>query len=722
MEKEQLYDILLQMTLEEKLGQLTQSTGEHFVGKIDGEMVETGPDFSQLKISQENLHMMGSVLGASSAKVVNAIQKNYLAKSRLKIPLMFMHDAIHGYETIYPIPLALSCSWDFDLVKEVSAYIAKELRVSGIQVNFSPMTDLVRDARWGRVMESFGEDHILSGDLGRAMIEGYQGGVEGIIGAKSVVACLKHFAAYGASEAGVDYAAVDMSMREFFGYYGRPYEIALKANPRMVMSSFNSFNGEPVTASKKVLQDILRGRYGFTDLIISDWGAVIELVNHGTAADESEAAHQALHAGVDIEMTSTTYLRNGEEIISNNPELLAQIDEAVLKVLTLKNDLGLFEQPYVDEKEEAQEILSKEQLEMARKAAEDSCVLLKNEHVLPFNKAVQKVLVVGPYAKSKELLGNWLCKGSFDNVVSLEDGIKQVLPQAEVWAFESIEECSGNILENCDCLIATIGESWELSGEGHSSTNISLPKEQEQLIRQIQELNKPYACVGFAGRPLALGNVIDSIPALLWSWYPGTMAGIAVARLLFGESLPSGKLTMSFPRENAQVPIRYNEYRSGRPANETSYSSRYQDCEIGPLFPFGHGLSYADIAYQDIQVSNSKISDNETLDVSFTIHNKSDWDCSEISILFIEDVVSKQVRPVREMKQYKKTKLKGREKKKVVLSISAEDLKYVTEDGTKQIENGEIRLYLNNLNNKIASISYVGKKEGGRNEVDKEIS
>jgi beta-glucosidase len=382
------------MTLKEKFGQLTQITGEPYAGKVNQEMVETGPEYSRHMLEEETLYTIGSVIGVSSTKFTNLVQSEYLKKSRLKIPLLFMHDAIHGYKKIFPIPLGLSCTWDERILQKVAEETASELRASGIHVNFSPMVDLVRDSRWGRVMESFGEDHLLSGNLGRAMIDGYQKCQEGKIAPTGVAACLKHFAAYGAAVADKDYNTVDMSFREFFEYYGKPYEIALKGKPKFVMSAFNTFNGVPVSASETMLKEILREKYQFDELLISDWGAVSELQNHRVAHNRKEAAELALTAGIDIEMVSTLYLEHFEAIIEKKPELLNDVDAAVLKVLQLKNELGLFENPYADEEMEKTVILHPKSLQAAEEAARKSCVLLKNEnHMLP----------ICPYARNTKI-------------------------------------------------------------------------------------------------------------------------------------------------------------------------------------------------------------------------------------------------------------------------------------------------------------------------------
>ena len=707
MERKDLITLLNEMTLLEKIGQMTQITGEHYVGVIYDEMVETGPGYSEEVLTGEALYSIGSVIGASSAKVTNLIQKEYLEKSRLKIPLLFMHDAIHGYKTIYPIPLGLSCSWDEEILRKVADYTACELRSTGIHVNFSPMADLVRDSRWGRVMESFGEDHILAGVLGAAMIKGYQKGENGAITEDGVAATLKHFAAYGAPIAGKDYNTVDMSWREFFDYYGKPYEIALKEKPRFVMTSFNTLDGTPVTGSEVVMKDILREKYGFKDLVISDWGAVAELQNHRVAHDGREAAELAIRAGVDIEMVSTTYLENYIQIFEENPELLSYVDEAVLKILELKNELGLFENPYVDKAKEPVVLLNQQFLEFSKESAKKSCVLLKNEsQLLPIRKDKNNILIIGPFAKTKELLGNWPCKGKTSDVISLEAGMSEIFGNRIMATYETLEDCPQELLDKSDYILLTIGEHWELSGEGHSSVNLELEESQKQLIRNIKALNKPYACIAFSGRPLALQDIIDDIPSLLWCWYLGTQAGIAIAELLVGISSPSGKLTMSFPRHSAQAPIYYNEYSSGRPARDSSYSNRYQDCEIGPLFSFGHGLSYADINYDKFEISSDVITEDKGVTVTFEIENRSDFSASEIVILYIEDKVSKVVRPVREMKKWELVEMAANEKKKVSINLCVDDLSYLNSRLEQVVEHGEFKLYINDLEQSTFKLKY----------------
>ena len=707
MNQDELEDLLDKMTLHEKIGQMTQISSQYFKHlnpEFDNEILLYSEDILQ----GENLYKIGSVLGLTGAKNINKLQREYLANSRLKIPLLFAHDAIHGYKTIFPIPLALSCSWDTELAHEIARVTAEELRAVGIHVNLAPMVDLVRDARWGRVMEAFGEDQLLSGAFGSAMIQGYQQGEDGAIGANGVAATLKHFGACGAAIAGKEYNTVDMSWREFLDYYGKPYEMAIKEKPRFVMSSFNAFNGMPVTGNEEMMNDILRERYGFEDLTISDWGSVIELTNHRIVENNHEAAHLALSSGTDIEMSSGTYLENCDEIIKKDPDLLHYINEVVYKILYLKKELGLFENPYVDESVESELLLTDYALNLSRTAAQKSSVLLKNDNdLLPISTKYKNILLVGPFAKTHELLGAWHCEGKHEDVVSIDEGMRDVFKESVIHAYDSLETCPRDILQIIDYAVVTIGEYWDFTGEGRSSVNLDLEHSQRRLIRDVKKLNIPYACVALSGRPLALQDIIDDIPALLWAWYPGTQGGIAIAQMLAGLVSPSGKLTMSFPRYSAQTPIHYNEYSSGRPTSSFSFTNRYQDSEPGPLFAFGHGLNYASITYSNYAISNYEIKDGSNLEISFDIKNHSAMSATETAILYIKDVVSKSIRPVREMKKWKKIELKPFETKSISIKLNVEDLCYLNSKLENVVEPGDFKIYLNDLKDAKFIIKYV---------------
>ena len=711
MKEKELWNLFQSMTLAEKLGQMTQTTGEYFVGKeFAEELVVTGPAMEEMGFDSENIQRVGSVLGVSSSQAINAVQRAYLEKSRLGIPLMFMHDAIHGYRTIFPIPLALASTFNTKLIEKVGHLTGQELVATGIKVNFSPMVDLVRDARWGRVMESFGEDSILSGRLGRAMIEGYQGSADGTIGKQNVIACLKHFVAYGAPDGGRDYASVDMSKKELFGFYAKSFEIALMAFPRMVMASFNSFNGEPVTASSYLLEEVLRQKFTFTDLLISDWGAVSELKNHGIAANDKEAGYLALNAGIEIEMVSNTFLKYGEEYLSRKPSLIEKINQAVWDFLNLKNEFGLFEHPYVDENEEQKVIRSKKIVNAACEISEASCVLLKNENDLLPLKKEDTLLIIGPFAKTQDLLGNWNCKGKAAETISVEQGFKNLA--SNVHAYKYLDEVPEELLEKSDNVLVTIGERWDKSGEGHSSVDLEIDTAQQSLIYDLKAMGKKVIGLGFSGRPMALGAVIDDLDALLWTWYLGNEAGNAIANLILGIKSPTGRLAMSFPRVSAQVPLRYNELGSGRPANDSTYSSRYQDLPIGPLFPFGYGLRYGRVKIAKVELSSSVISDDNPLNISLELTNNSEYDTSESIILFMEDSISKIVRPVRELIDFQCIALKKGENRKVEFVVQTSDLAYINNEEKKVFENGTINFYINDLNKKVANVEVQNRREG----------
>ncbi|PCR99220.1 glycoside hydrolase family 3 N-terminal domain-containing protein [Lactococcus fujiensis] len=696
MELEKLSALFEQMTLEDKFGQMTQTTGEHFLEMPNKEeLVETGPSMEDLGFNAENIYQIGSVLGVSSTAVINEIQRTYLKKSRLKIPLLFMHDAIHGYRTTFPIPLALASSFDRELVKDVAEAVAEEMRATGLHVNFSPMVDLSRDPRWGRVMEGFGEDSFLAGELGKSMIEGYQGSENGEILNDHVVACLKHFVAYGAPEAGKDYASVDMSEKEFYGFYARPYEIALSANPRFVMASFNSLNGEPVTASRYLMNDLLREKFGFDGLNISDWGAVGELKNHGVADSDKEAGDLAMSAGIDIEMLSNTFLTYGSKILEEKPELLEQIDLAVWKILCLKNELGLFEQPFASEESEKTVVRQEKFIQLARKSALESTVLLKNnQNILPVNRK-DNLILIGPFAKTQDLLGNWACKGKETETISFEQGFKN--QNCPIKAYETLDEVPDKELKYATQVIITIGEASNWSGEGHSSSDLEIADDQKELIRSLKGMGKKIIAIGLSGRPLALQSVIADLDALLWTWYLGNEMGNAVAQLVLGIERPAGRLPMSFPRVSAQVPIRYNELRSGRPANESTYSSRYQDIEIGPLFPFGFGLQYDEFSIDDVSLSKFEINQDDVIEIHVRISNHSQYDSKFTLNLFFEDPIARIVRPVRELLDFVKLDLKAKHSEDYSFKFTLADLSYADNKGTKVIENGPIHFYINDL-------------------------
>ncbi|TMW72320.1 beta-glucosidase BglX [Alteribacter natronophilus] len=702
MNESKLHDLVRNMTLEEKAAQMSQVVSS-FIDDKSGEGKITGP-FAGMEVAKEDMSGSGSVLGASGADDLRALQKEYLGKSRLGIPLLFMADVIHGYKTVFPVPLALGCTWDPDAVEESAAIAAKESAAAGLHVTFSPMVDLVRDPRWGRVMETTGEDPYLNGVFARAFVRGYQG--DNLENDESkLAACVKHFAAYGAPEGGRDYNTVDMSERQLREYYLPAYEAALDEGAEMVMTAFNTVEGIPATSNKWLMRDLLRKEMGFNGVLISDWGAVQEAIPHGVAADNREAALKAVTAGVDIEMMTPCYVQHLKTLVEEDVVAEELLDEAVLRILQLKNRLGLFENPYrgADSSLEEKLTLSEEHRKAARETAAKSCVLLKNEGALPLKKE-QNVALIGPFAESTDLMGPWSIFGSEDDVVTIAAGIGEKLgTRPTVEKGSDIEVVSSQELEvaveaakQADVVVMALGEHSEMSGEAGSRTNIKLPEAQLKLAAELKKLGKPLVTVLFNGRPLDLHGVIEESDAVLEAWYPGTEGGHAVADLLFGDTNPSGKLTMSFPDNVGQVPVYYNSFNTGRPkdqiAPEDRFASKYLDAPNEPLFPFGFGLSYTTFTYSGLALSSEIMEENGTIWVSVDVTNTGTAAGEETVQLYVRDLVGEVVRPVKELKGFRKIHLEPGETKQVVFEVDEESLKYHHSDLTCTCDPGDFTL------------------------------
>ena len=666
MSEEILEYILEQMTLDEKIAQLTQLTSNFFEGSND-KNDPTGP-MNALGINKEIVQNCGSVIGASGAKEIISIQREHLRKSRLSIPLLFMADIIHGFKTIFPIPLAIGCSWDLELAEKSAQIAALEASVSGIHVTFAPMVDLVRDPRWGRVMESTGEDPYLNSQFAKAFVHGFQGeNLEN--NPYRIAACVKHFAAYGSPEGGRDYNTVDMSERQLREYYLPAYKAALDAGAQMIMSSFNTVNGIPATGNKQLMRGILREQWKFDGVVISDWESVRELIPHGVAANEAQAAYQAIQAGIDIEMMSTTYIKHLSRLVEEKMIDEALINEAVLRILRLKSNLGLFENPYrgADEALEKRVIMSKHHRDISRELATKSIVLLKNKNdILPLHKN-QKIAIIGPFAKSQDILGPWSWLGSREEAISLYDGLSKKVEHHKLLYAEGCGIETGTdeglnaalkLAKKSDVIMLALGESPEMSGEAASRADIRLPQIQLDLVKKIKGINKPIIVVLFNGRPLDLHGVIDEADAILEAWFPGTEGGAAIADLLFGDKNPSGKLSMSFPYSVGQIPVYYNHFHTGRPKNKLhsgeKYVSGYLDIPNEPLFPFGFGLSYTTFSYKNAKLSNETMEVDTTITISVEVTNTGDVKGEEIVQLYIQDVVGEVVRPIKELKGFEK--------------------------------------------------------------------
>lgn len=674
--------LIASMTLKEKVGQLVQFTSHFFIKSNEA---LTGPA-EKVGVAEKDLYTVGSVIGFSEAKDMIAIQDKHLKEDPHKIPLIFMMDVIHGYRTIYPIPLGLSGSFDPELVKDCSRMAAKEASASGVQVTFTPMVDYVRDIRWGRVMESCGEDPYLASIMGAAQVEAIQG--DDISSPNHIAACVKHFAAYGGAEAGRDYNTVDVSERALREYFLPAYKACVDAGVKMLMPSFNSLNGVPSTANKWLMQDVLRDEWGFDGLVISDWGAVHELCVHGVAEDHKQASEMAFSNGCHIDMMAVAYYHNLEKLVNEGKISEDAINDAVRRVLELKKELGLFEDPYHNASTEKENnlVLCDAHREIVRRAAEESAILLKNDNVLPFSTDCKKIALIGPFAQNNDIIGPWSCHGKAEEATSVEEGIRKLLPDAEITSVNACSfiwndtDTSGfeeaiNAAKNADAVILCLGEPSEYSGEGNCRTNPTLPGVQSELAKQISAVNKNTAAIIFSGRPLILSDIHGFVPSILQMWFPGTEGGTAAADLLFGKANPCGKAAMSFPKSVGQCPIYYNCYSTGRPKSakyeneHKAFRSNYIDCGNMPLYPFGHGLSYSNFVYEALTLDKDTFKEGEELTVTVTVYNDSDRAGKEVVQLYLRDLVASATRPIQSLIAFEKVEFTPYERKDITFKI-----------------------------------------------------
>lgn len=718
MEQSKLEELLKEMSLEEKIGQLFQGNG----GFYEGSAIATGPAAEQ-GFTKETIQNAGSVLSIVGAAKVKAVQKRHMEEHPHHIPLAFMADVINGYKTAFPIPLAQGAAFEPKVAKKGARIAAKEAGAAGIQVTFSPMVDLVRDARWGRVMESTGEDPYLNSRYAEAMVEGYQGEdprKKGRIGA-----CVKHFAAYGAPVAGRDYNNVELSERTLRDDYFPAYEAAVKAGALLVMTSFNTLNRIPSSANKWLMRKVLREEMGFKGAVISDWAAIEEIKNHGAAKDRKEAAELAMEAGVDIDMMTTCYPNYLKELIESGQLKTELLDEAVLRVLELKNKLGLFENPYKDADERAEQelLLCAEHRKAARKAAEETFVLLENQGMLPLSKK-EKVAFIGPFTEEKAIIGAWSIFAEEKDAVSVREGVenyggnvlfakgcetlepKSHLPgmNAKYENIKTPEETEQMIKQAVKAaskakkVVLCLGEHMAMTGEAASRGDIRLPKTQRKLLKSVARVNENVTVVLFTGRPLDIREVKRYAKAILVVWMPGTEGGNAIARVLYGKTSPSGKLPMSFPYCVGQVPVFYGEFRTGRYRQgadpENRFVSRYQDIPSDPLYPFGYGLSYSSFTCSKVTLSGNRLRRGGNLEASVILKNTGTVKAKEVAQMYLSDLAGSVVRPVRELKGFQKLCLEPGEEKKVSFEITEELLRFYGKDGKRQAEPGAFRVYI----------------------------
>ena len=695
--------LLAKMTLREKLAQMSQYTAQIVMPGKDG--LITGPALGY-NLKQADISAVGSILGTQGTKALTEIQNKHLAEDPNKIPMLFMADIIHGHTTIYPVPLGMGATFDPELLEQCAFMSAKESAVSGLHVTFNPMVDLARDARWGRVMETTGEDPYLNCLMSKAQVKGYQGDY----GKYNICACVKHFACYGGAEAGRDYNTVDISERTFREYYLPAYKAAIDAGVDMLMTSFNLINGVPSSGNVRLMRDILRNEWGYKGVVITDYNAIKEQINHGYASDDKDCAEKSFKAGCDIEMMSACYINHGEELVKNGVIDEKLIDECTLRILELKNKLGLFDNPMrsASEEEEKKFILCEEHRTLARIAAEKSAVLLKNDGILPFSTDLKKIAIIGPHAKSV-ILGNWAAYGKEEDGVSVYDGVQKLYQGAITYAkgadgykkelpdFKLIKQAV-KVAKKADAVILCIGEPSDESGESKSKVDISLSPAQIELVKQVVKANPNTASVLFNGRPMVLSDIIEDIPCIFTIWQPGTEGGNAIANLVFGKVNFEGKLPMTFPRTVGQCPIYYNSYNTGRPnkidSPDNAYNTRYIDCKNSPLVPFGYGLSYTDYSVSACTLSANEMTRDQELVASATVKNIGNVDGTITVQLYIHDKVASLARPVKELKGFKKVFLKAGEEQKVTVTIDEQTLTFFSANNKFEAENGEFEVFI----------------------------
>jgi beta-glucosidase len=724
-------DLMSQMTLEEKIGQLNLPVSSYFVAgeRKEGEL----SPMAQRIVKGE----IGGLFGMKGAKQIRALQQVAVEKSRLHIPLLFGLDVIHGYETTFPIPLALSTSWNMELIEREAKTAVSEASSDGINWVFSPMVDICHDARWGRIAEGAGEDPYLGGEIAKALVKGYQGKENNLAQEGTVMACVKHYALYGAPGAGRDYNTVDMSRQRMMNEYMRPYQAACEQGAGSYMASFNEFEGIPATANKYLLDDVLRKQWGFKGFIVSDYTGIPEMINHGIG-DLQTVSARALEAGIDMDMVSEGYTKTLKQSFSEGLISQSQIDQACRRILEAKYKLGLFDDPYkyCNEEQASKVLFSDGNRKIAREIADECQVLLKNEdNLLPLKKS-GKIAIIGPLGDAAgDMPGCWAATGKGAQSVSLYQGIKEAMGSNGVVTYakgsdlvaDSLLETKLNgmmgfvipgmkvqkvhdrkpqdllkealdLARDADVIVAALGENANMNGEGASRSIPNIPEPQEELLKSLVATGKPVVLVVFTGRPLILSWEEENVPAILNAWFPGSEAGTSIAGILFGDVNPSGKLTTSFPRNTGQIPIFYNHKNTGRPHGDfelyARFRSNYIDVINAPLYPFGYGLSYTKFDYGDVTLSTAEIPLNGKVTAKVTVTNSGSRDGKEIVQLYIHDIFSTSTRPVKELKGFSKIFLKAGESKEVSFVLTAEDLKYYNHDLEYVCEPGDFEIMI----------------------------
>ena len=691
--------LIARMTLEEKLGQLQQLDG-------DG-----NGNYRPEHVEMVRRGLLGSTLNVRGARRTNELQRIAVEQSRLKIPLIFGFDVIHGYRTIFPVPLAEAASWDPATVERSAAVAAAEAAAAGVRWTFAPMVDIARDPRWGRIVEGAGEDPFLGAAMARARVLGFQG--RDYSAPDKIVACAKHWVGYGAAEAGRDYNTTDMSETRLREVYLPPFKAAVDAGVGTFMSAFNDLNGVPASANPFTLTKILRGEWKFDGFVVSDYESVRELINHGLAGDESEAARAALSAGVDMEMVSRLFAKYAPALVREGRLDQAKIDDAVRRILRIKFRLGLFEKPYADEAREQATILSRANVEAAREVAARSMVLLKNERgILPLSKGVRSIAVIGPLADDQQdMLGSWSGDGRKQDAVTLLEGIREKVSRTTKVNYAkgcAVSSTTGNgtaeaalideaarAARESDVAIVAVGESADMSGEAASRASLDLPGNQLELVKAVVATGKPVVIVLMNGRPMTLNWIADNAPAILETWFGGIQAGNAIADVLFGDTNPGGKLPVTFPRAVGQIPLYYGHKNTGRPPDPNNkFTSKYLDVPVTPLFPFGYGLSYATFRMTNLRLSASTIRTASDVTVSVDVENVGQRAGDEVVQLYIRDVVASVTRPVKELRGFERITLKPGDKRRVEFTLAPAQLGFYNRDMRFAVEPGEFKVFV----------------------------
>ena len=696
---EKVDSVISLMTIDEKIGQLNQLS----YGIGWGPTVKVNVPDEYKKLIEEG--KIGSFLNAIGAEFTYELQKVAVNESRLKIPLLFGLDVIHGFKTTFPVPIGEAATWEPEMVEMSAHYQALEAASAGIHWTFSPMVDIARDPRWGRIMEGSGEDTYLGSIMAAARVRGYQGDLSDL----NIVACAKHYAGYGAAEGGRDYNTVDFSERTLRDVYLPPFKAAVDAGVKTIMTSFNEIGGIPSAANKYLLNDLLREQWGFKGFTVSDWNSIAEMVYHGNALDLKNAAELAINSGLDMDMEARAYVSYLKELVEEGKVDEDIIDESVKRILRVKFLLGLFDDPYrycSKEREEKNMMTSDNKL-ASLEVAKRSFVLLKNnKNILPLNKNYNKIAVIGPLANNSfDPIGEWSCMGDSSDVITVLEGLRNYVDSKTQILYS--EGCKVNdqstvgfmdaikIAKKSDIIILCLGESRNMSGEAHSRSSIDLPGVQEELAEELYKTGKPIIAVLMNGRPLSINWLNDNADAILETWFAGTMTGDAIAKVLFGDYNPSGKLPVTFPRSVGQIPIYYNHKNTGRPGDENNrYTSKYIDLPLSPLYPFGFGLSYTTFEYSDLKLNKSKINLEDSILVSVNVKNSGNYDGEEVVQLYIQDLVGSVTRPVKELKGFKKILIKRGEEKTVVFKISEKDLRFTTADMEFNSEPGKFKVYV----------------------------